>query len=320
VSDLSEPGSGKDPPDEPITSGGNVLTGLSTVLRKRPGIIFSLLLIVVAYASALHLRITPSNLASAWRNLKVIAGEALPPDWRVVTERAGWASPPCNFETDWLCSPAVHGLIQTLEIALLATLFGAVIALPLASLAATNLAPAPVAHAVRQLLAALRVLPSLVWALLFVILVGIGPLAGVLAMTMYTVGYLGKLQYEALEGISKEPVEAARAMGLPRWQVARFFAIPEAANALLSQTLFMFEYNVRHGSVIGLVGAGGIGWYLTFYLAPFSLYDRVIALIIVMFVAVAVIDQMSLALRRRFMDDEPRRATWRSILKPWNNP
>jgi phosphonate transport system permease protein len=301
-----------------IENRNRILRGLS-FLRKRPAIIINIVLVSLAFTAAKHLKINSSSLGSAWRNLKIISSEAFPPDWRVITERAGWTSPQCTFETDWLCSPAVHGLLQTLEIAFLATLFGAIIALPLATLAATNLAPPILAQSVRQLLAALRVLPSLVWALIFVILVGIGPLAGVLAMTMYTVGYLGKLQYEALEGISKEPIEAARTMGLPRWQIARFFAIPEAANALLSQTLFMFEYNVRHGSVIGLVGAGGIGLYLTFYLSPFSLYDRVLALIIVMFVAVIIIDQCSLAIRRRFMDDEPHRASWLSIIFPWTN-
>ena len=218
---------------------------------------------------------------------------------------------------NWMCSPAVVGMTQTLEIAFLATVLGMILSLPLAAAAATNLAPPIVAQSIRQFLAALRVLPSLIWALIFVILVGIGPLAGVLAMTMYSVGYLGKLQYEALEGVSREPLEVARTMGLPRWQVARFFAIPEAANSLLSQMLFMFEYNVRHGSVVGLVGAGGIGWYMQYYLEPFKLYDRVLALIIVMYVVVIVIDQVSLRVRSRFIDDEPMRPKWKQVFLPW---
>jgi phosphonate transport system permease protein len=218
-----------------------------------------------------------------------------------------------------MCSPAVVGMTQTLEIAFLATILGMVLSLPLAAASATNLAPPLLAQSIRQLLAALRVLPSLIWALIFVILVGIGPLAGVLAMTMYSVGYLGKLQYEALEGVSREPLEVARTMGLPRWQVARFFAIPEAANSLLSQMLFMFEYNVRHGSVVGLVGAGGIGWYMQYYLEPFKLYDRVLALIIVMYVVVIVIDQVSLRVRRRFIEDEPMRPKWKQVFLPWTD-
>jgi len=210
-------------------------------------------------------------------------------------------------------------MTQTLEIAFLATIFGMAMSLPLAAAAATNLSPPLLAQVVRQILAALRVLPSLIWALIFVILVGIGPLAGVLAMTMYTVGYLGKLQYEALEGVSREPLEVARAMGLPRWQIARFFAIPEAANSLISQMLFMFEYNVRHGSVVGLVGAGGIGWYMQYYLEPFKLYDRVLALVIVMYLVVIIIDQISLRVRSQFIEDDEHipRPKWRGTIVPW---
>ncbi|HIC75329.1 MAG TPA: phosphate/phosphonate ABC transporter permease, partial [Candidatus Poseidoniales archaeon] len=260
--------------------------------------------------------ITLWKLVEGAGNLKRLGAEALPPDFSVLTERAGWAYPACTYESDFLCSPAVIGMTQTIEIAILATVFGMILSLPLAAMAATNLSPPWLAQSTRQVLAAMRVLPSLIWALIFVIVVGIGPLAGVLAMTMYTVGYLGKLQYEALEGVSKEPLEVARTMGLPRWQVARFFAIPEASNALLSQMLFMFEYNVRHGSVIGLVGAGGIGWYMNHYLSPFQQYDKVLALIIVLYFVVVAIDQISLRVRRNFIDGdaEYRKPRWRDVL------
>ena len=289
------------------------------IFLKRPMIRVALVLSILSVLVASHLRITLSRLGDASSNLRVITQEAWPPDFSVVTDRASWAYPPCELQTDWMCSPAVVGMTQTLEIAFLATILGMVLSLPLAAASATNLAPPLMAQSIRQLLAALRVLPSLIWALIFVILVGIGPLAGVLAMTMYSVGYLGKLQYEALEGVSREPLEVARTMGLPRWQVARFFAIPEAANSLLSQMLFMFEYNVRHGSVVGLVGAGGIGWYMQYYLEPFKLYDRVLALIIVMYVVVIAIDQVSLRIRRRFIEDEPMRPKWKQVFLPWTD-
>ena len=289
------------------------------IFLKRPMIRVALVLLGLSVLVASHLRITLSRLGDASSNLRVITQEAWPPDFSVVTDRASWAYPPCELQTDWMCSPAVVGMTQTLEIAFLATILGMVLSLPLAAASATNLAPPLLAQSIRQLLAALRVLPSLIWALIFVILVGIGPLAGVLAMTMYSVGYLGKLQYEALEGVSREPLEVARTMGLPRWQVARFFAIPEAANSLLSQMLFMFEYNVRHGSVVGLVGAGGIGWYMQYYLEPFKLYDRVLALIIVMYVVVIAIDQVSLRIRRRFIEDEPMRPKWKQVFLPWTD-
>ena len=289
------------------------------ILLKRPMIRVALVILILSSLIISHLQITLSRLGDASSNLKVITQEAWPPDFSVLTDRASWAYPPCDLQTDWMCSPAVVGMTQTLEIAFLATVLGMILSLPLAAAAATNLAPPLVAQSISQLLAALRVLPSLIWALIFVILVGIGPLAGVLAMTMYSVGYLGKLQYEALERVSREPLEVARTMGLPRWQVARFFAIPEAANSLLSQMLFMFEYNVRHGSVVGLVGAGGIGWYMQYYLEPFKLYDRVLALIIVMYIVVIAIDQVSLRVRSRFIDDEPMRPKWKQVFLPWSD-
>ena len=286
---------------------------------RRPILRTAIILAIFAVLAIFHLEVNLSRLGDAASNLVVIAGEAWPPDFSILTKRASWAYPPCELQTDWMCSPAVLGMTQTLEIAFLATILGMAISLPLAVAAATNLSPPLLAQVVRQVLAALRVLPSLIWALIFVILVGIGPLAGVLAMTMYTVGYLGKLQYEALEGVSREPLEVARAMGLPRWQVARFFAIPEAANSLISQMLFMFEYNVRHGSVVGLVGAGGIGWYMQYYLEPFKLYDRVLALIIVMYLVVIVIDQISLRVRSQFIEEHEqiRRPKWRGAFVPW---
>ena len=289
------------------------------IFLKRPMIRVALVLSALSVLVASHLRITLSRLGDASSNLRVITQEAWPPDFSVVTDRASWAYPPCELQTDWMCSPAVVGMTQTLEIAFLATILGMVLSLPLAAASATNLAPPLMAQSIRQLLAALRVLPSLIWALIFVILVGIGPLAGVLAMTMYSVGYLGKLQYEALEGVSREPLEVARTMGLPRWQVARFFAIPEAANSLLSQMLFMFEYNVRHGSVVGLVGAGGIGWYMQYNVEPLKLDDRGLALIIVMDGVVIESDQVSLRSRRGFIEDEPRWPKWKQVFRPWTD-
>ncbi len=286
------------------------------MLKKRPSILVYIGIFFLSIIVSNKLGINLRNMQGAWDRAAILWSEMFPPDFSVVTKRASWTQTECTWDADWACSAAVHGLTETIEIAFLATLFGMLISLPLSMMAAHNLSPIWLSTLTRQLLAALRVLPSLVWALLFVIMFGPGPLAGVLAMTLYTVGYLGKLQYEALEGVSRHPLEAARAMGLPRWQVARYFALPEASNAILSQILFMFEYNIRHGSVIGLVGAGGIGWYLNNYLGVFTAYDRALALIIVIYIAVVIIDQLSLTIRHRFMDSETHapRARWREVI------
>ena len=133
-------------------------------------------------------------------------------------------------------------------------------------------------------------------------------------MTFYTVGYLGKLQYEVFEGMRNDPLEAARAMGLSRPSIFLNVVIPENSNHLLSQLMFMFEYNVRHGTVIGIVGAGGIGYYISTYL-KFLQYDKVFALLILIFIVVVIIDLLSLMVRS-FVNEEGdvRKPTWLSML------
>ena len=153
-------------------------------------------------------------------------------------------------------------------------------------------------------------------AIFFVILVGFGPFSGVLAMTVYTVGYLGKLQYEAIEGLSRTPLDASRAMGLSKIETALGVVIPESANELISQMIFMFEYNFRHGTVIGIVGAGGIGYYINLYL-KFLQYDKVIAYLIIILVVVVIIDFFSIYARSFFNEEgDSRRPSWLDIFIP----
>lgn len=197
--------------------------------------------------------------------------------------------------------PTLAGaLLETVQIAYVGTVLGAALALPLAVLAARPLGPPGVAHAVRGLLAVVRTVPSLLWALLFVVMVGLGPLAGMLGIAFYTLGYLGKLFYEALEGVDPEVVEALRATGASRAQLARHAVLPEAANAVIGQTLFVFEYNVRASSILGFVGAGGIGFYLLRYLQLFE-YPKLATALLLLLLAVLLIEAGSNALRRRFL-------------------
>ena len=241
-----------------------------------------------------------ASLENSLDNLSVFFYEYLwPPNWKV-TEAQSY--PTCERSWDFLCSPAYIGITETLKIAFVSTGFGFVISLPLATLASRNLYRDSIAIPFRFLLAAMRTLPSIIWAIFFVILVGLGPVSGVLAMTFYTIGYLGKLQYETIEGLSNDPLDAAKAMGLNNSEIIQRVVIPETANNLISQLFFMFEYNVRHGSVIGIVGAGGIGYYISTYL-KFLQYDKVIALLLILFVVVVFIDLISIKARSYFVDD-----------------
>ncbi len=207
-------------------------------------------------------------------------------------------------------------LVETLQTAVLATVFGIILSVPLGLAGARNLFPDWLAVPARTLASGVRVLPSILWALIAVLVLGPGPLAGVVAMTFYTIGYLGKLQSEAFEGIPRDAVDAVRAMGLGRATVAWHVALPEAANALRSQALFMLEYNVRNSSVVGIVGAGGLG-VLVSNSFRFYQYDQLIAVLLVLFVTVVILDGVSYLIRRRFIElEHAPRASWRHILFP----
>ena len=208
-------------------------------------------------------------------------------------------------------------MVVTIKMAFISTLIGFIISVPLASLSANNLVPLPIAIPARVLLAGLRSLPSIIWALLFAIALGFGPLPGILAMTLYTIGYLGKLQYEAMEGIANAPLESAMAMGLTHSERLVHVVIPESSNDLLSQLMFMFEYNVRHGTVLGLVGAGGIGMYIDNYINPPFAYDKAFALLIVVFVVVVIIDLLSM-FARSFVTEQGdvKRPKWWTVILP----
>lgn len=211
-------------------------------------------------------------------NLGIFLGALFPPDLSVLPTVA-------------------RAMVETLQIALVGTILGFILALPM-SLAATRvLFPPAVTAPVRLVLAAVRTVPSLLWGIVFVVAVGLGAAAGALGIGLYSLGYLGKLLYEAFEGVDEEVIEAVRSVGVSRLQLARYAIIPEAANAVLSQLLFMFEYNVRASSIMGLVGAGGIGFYLLGYIQMLQ-YDKLTTALMVTLIVVVLMDRVSVLIRR----------------------
>ena len=220
-------------------------------------------------------------LARGARNIGIFAQDLVPPDAAALPVVAG-------------------AMLETIEIAFAGTMLGFVGALPLALAANDTVSGRPVAGAVRMFLALVRTIPALLWAIVFVVAVGLGAGAGVLGLAMYSMGYMGKLFADAFDDIDPEVVEAVRGVGVGRLQLARFAILPEAANAVLAQTLFVFEYNVRASSILGFVGAGGIGFYLLGYVQSLQ-YDALMMAILVTFAAVVVIDQASVHIRRRFL-------------------
>ena len=285
-------------------------------MRKKIIIGISFFLILISYFTFVDFKGDWALRNGGLDNLRTFFFESLwPPDWSVLEPRT---YPVCERDIGLFCSIAWTGMVETIKIAFVATVFGFIIALPISSLAASNLAPPVVSLIARTTLAGMRSLPSIIWAVLFVVVVGFGPFAGVLAMTFYTIGYLGKLQFEAIEGIQNTPLEAHRAMGMNRLEIFVFVVIPESANNLISHMMFMFEYNVRHGTVIGLVGAGGIGWHISNYL-KFLQYEKVLALLIVIFLTVVIIDLSSQFVRSFFNENNDARSkTWLSVFLPAN--
>jgi len=195
---------------------------------------------------------------------------------------------------------ALWAMFETIQMAFIGTVIGIIIALPLSMLAARNLNSKFVYAPIRALLAAIRTFPSILWALLFVIMVGSGAFAGVLAIIMYTIGFIAKLQYEAIETIDADPMDAVGSIGVSKVQLITYVVIPESASHLLSQMLYMFDYNIRQTSILGLVGAGGIGFYIINYIKFFE-YGKAAIFMLVVLITVLVIDWVSVKIRDKYI-------------------
>ena len=208
---------------------------------------------------------------------------------------------------EWAYLPQAFGaMLQSLQIAWLGTLIGAVLSLPLGFVAAQNVSGRLGSNAVRQLLNAVRAVPEILLAVVvFIPIVGIGgtagAYAGTLAIGIHSIGTLGKLTAEVVEGIDPGPVEAARATGAGPLQVQRWGVLPQVLPDVIAFWLYRFEINVRASAVLGVLGAGGIGTVLVDALA-FRRFDRAGIAIIVIIVVTVLIDAASGWLRRRIIE------------------
>ncbi|MBC8050775.1 MAG: phosphonate ABC transporter, permease protein PhnE [Chitinophagales bacterium] len=188
---------------------------------------------------------------------------------------------------------------ETVAIATVGTSFGAIIAAPLCFLAARNTSAGGwMYYPARWLLNALRGIDSFVFALVFVAAVGLGPFAGVLGVALHTAGSLAKLWSEAIEGAEAGPLEAAVMSGASRFKVITYALLPDVLPALASILLYMWEFNVRASTVLGIVGAGGVGQELKNSIDLLA-FDRVFTIILIVLVMVTSIDTFSAWLRRR---------------------
>ncbi|MGL4295209.1 MAG: phosphonate ABC transporter, permease protein PhnE [Aestuariivirga sp.] len=191
----------------------------------------------------------------------------------------------------------VRALGETVAIAFLGTMLAAVIALPLSFIAARNTTVSQVLRFLaRRSFDTLRGVDTLVWALIWVNVVGLGPFAGVLAIAISDIGSFGKLFSEAIEASDRKPVEGVMASGGSRLHAIRFGILPQVAPVLISQYLYYFESNTRSATIIGIVGAGGIGLQLSEQIRTLE-WQTVCFIIILILVTVSIIDLISTRLR-----------------------
>ena len=204
---------------------------------------------------------------------------------------------------DWSYFPnAMGAMIESLQIAWIGTVIGAVISLPLGFFGAKNVSSGIVSNVMRQILNGIRAFPEVVLAIaVFIPIAGLGPVAGALAIGLHSVGTLGKLTAEVVEGIDPGPVEAARASGARSLQIQRWGVLPQVLPEVVAFWLYRFEINIRSAAILGIVGAGGIGFLLSETIR-FTRFPQAGMAVIVVVVATIAVDTVSGWVRRRIIE------------------
>jgi phosphonate transport system permease protein len=228
-----------------------------------------------------HLGFTFGMITHGGGQLMVILGVMLPP----------------NPETWHRVALYLQELVETVGMAFLGTLGAALLAFPFGFLAARNVVPNWLVHILsRRFLDTIRGVDTLIWALIWINVVGLGPFAGVLAIICSDFGALGKLFSEAVEAIDRRAVEGVLSSGGSRIAAVRFGMLPQVLPVMLSQLLYFFESNTRSATIIGIVGAGGIGLALSEMIRTLE-WQQVSFIILLLLITVSVIDHVSTRLR-----------------------
>jgi phosphonate transport system permease protein len=221
-----------------------------------------------------------------------------PPDFKwAIGDGTWWWVPSWEFGSPNRANP----IVQTIRIALIASTLGVSISLPLAFMASKLTAPNRIAYLIdKGFINIIRTVPDLFWAMIFVTSLGAGALAGAMALTFFSMAIMSKLLSETVDSADPGPLEAAKATGARHFPAVRSAVLPQVLANYVAYGLYVFEINIRASVVIGIVGAGGIGQTLEASRSFFR-FDRVLAIVIVIFVIVFVIEQISIALRRRLV-------------------
>ncbi len=232
----------------------------------------------------------------AWTGTHVSIGEfvtSLPNVWSLLQRM---------FPPDWKFflnyDQAIQPTLVTLQLAISGTVIAVILAFPLGLLASRNLSHPIIYQTIRVILNVVRSIPELVWALLFVSAVGLGTFAGTLALVMGSVGSLSKVFAESIESINPRPVEAMSAVGATQVQTISFGVIPQALPNMVSYMLLYWEHNIRASFIVGAVGGGGLGFYITTELNLFR-YHQFLTHAIIIILLVTLADRLSAWVRTR---------------------
>lgn len=221
-----------------------------------------------------------------------------PPDFAwAIGNGNWWWLPSWEFGAPLRANP----LVETIRIAITATVIGCTIALPIAFMASTLTAPSRAVYLFdKGFLNFVRTIPDLFWAMIFVTSLGFGPFAGALALIIFSMSIMGKLLSETIDAADPGPLEAAKAAGGRHFTAVRTAVLPQVLPNYVALALYIFELNIRASAVLGLVGAGGIGRVIEAQRVFFR-FDRVLAIIIAIFVVVFILEQISVTIRRRLV-------------------
>ncbi|MCK0473508.1 phosphonate ABC transporter, permease protein PhnE [Halalkalibacter sp. APA_J-10(15)] len=257
------------------------ITIIPSKTKLKITLIFLLIVGIYAYTSWAT-RSTPLDIIRGWGGIQNIAVHLFPPNWSYAPQV--WDK-----------------LIETIQMAIIATTFAAIVSVPIFLLSAANLFPQPWIHQpVRFFMNVLRTIPDILLAIIFVGIFGVGVFPGIVALFIFSLGILAKLMYETIESIDMNPLEAIRSSGGNTLQVIWYAVLPQVLPQFVSFGLYVFEVNVRASTVLGFVGAGGIGLLLQQQISFFN-YPRVMTIIIIIFIAVVLIDYASNKIRERIV-------------------
>ena len=193
----------------------------------------------------------------------------------------------------------IYSMIETIEIAILGTFIAIVLSIPLALLSAKNIAPNIVIFFIaRTFTVFFRAIPEFIIAMILVIAIGFGAMPGVLALGIHTMGFLAKFYAEDIEHIDKGPIEALKSSGASKGQIISFAVIPQIIPSFVANNLYILDRNIRMATMLGIVGAGGIGYELQSAFRMFE-YQKVSAIIIIIFITIFIIDNLSSFIRSK---------------------